>query len=365
MRAPRLCRAVCGGLLLGALGGCELIAGYNGLKPWQSEAGAEEDASALDGGADDDDAAQDDVDAAPADVDAAPVDVDAGTAAHDAGRDAASGVSGDAGADAASDASEPSAEAGADAAPEPDAAVCSTREDQDVCTALPRFTANQVVDGAGDEFCDIPAKVFAVVACPTLDPSTPPALPGRVVLRVAWSTQALHLHMHVSDPTVIVQADPARLWNGDAVEIYIAGASGADLHGVYTGTDDGGAVQLVLAPPSAPFATRGEAFLSRFGAHSPIDPALYAGRLVADGYELELRYPWAASAAPALAAGRVAFDLAINVQDRSDAGGRELQCMISSGDVFVDGSEACGLAAGEPAQPYCDDRTWCQPQLSP
>ena len=78
---------------------------------------------------------------------------------------------------------------------------------------------------------------------------------------------------------------------------------------------------------------------------------------------MELRYPWAATAKPAVAGGRVAFTFAVDVQDDARAAGRQLQCLISA--VFVDGSEACGLAEGTPAEPYCDDRTWCQPLLAP
>lgn len=59
----------------------------------------------------------------------------------------------------------------------------------------------------------------------------------------------------------------------------------------------------------------------------------------------------------------VALDFGLEVQDGARAGGRQLLCIIS--DVFVDGRQACALAAGAPAQPYCDDRTWCRPELSP
>jgi hypothetical protein len=85
--------------------------------------------------------------------------------------------------------------------------------------------------------------------------------------------------------------------------------------------------------------------------------------LTDEGYELELRFPWVAFADPAVPGAKMAFNLAMGAQVDPDAGGRQLQCILN--DVFVEGSEACGFRMGEPAQPYCDDRTWCQPAMQP
>jgi hypothetical protein len=227
--------------------------------------------------------------------------------------------------------------------------------------------SDRQVDGIGDEFCDIPAMVFDVTSCPTLYPPTGfPALPEKVYLRVGWSTDAFHLHVHVIDPNVIVNPNPGMLYSGDAVEIFIAGASGDKLHGSYNGSNDGGAIQIVLAPPGAGFQTRGQAFFNPGGgvhSNAPISSSIYAGRLVSDGYELEVRFPWVAFADPAVAGAKIAFDIAVAAQQDPDAGGRQLQCIIS--DVFVDGADACGYPAGQEAQPWCDDRCWCQPELLP
>jgi hypothetical protein len=299
-------------------GGCEEIAGYNDVEPWPPEAGAPRADSGTDQGVDAtaEDVAVDDNDAPPGDADSGP---------------------------------------------------CPVLTGNDACETVPRFTAStHVVDGIGAEFCDIPAMVFEVNSCPMLYPSEPPVLPEKVYLRIAWSTDAFHLHIRVVDPSVIVNPDPGNLWNGDAVEIFIAGASGENLNGSYNGSNDGGAIQIVLAPPGAGVSTRGQAFFNPGGSvhtSAPINSSIYAGRLVDDGYELELRYPWAAFAEPATPGSRIAFDIAIGAQQDSDAGGRQLQCVIS--DVFIDGASACGYPAGVPAQPWCDDRTWCQPELLP
>lgn len=347
--------------------GCEILLGYDELEPRRAEAGVDREDPDASGPLD---AEQPEGDADAPERDAQGGDDPDGGGPDGGGPDGGEPPAPDAGQpggqDAALDAAPDGdvADAAPDAAPQPDAGQCLTPTGQDPCQALPQFTAaSQTVDGTGDEFCGIRAMTFSAVDCATVSPDPPPALPASVTLRVAWSVQAVHMHVRVLDPTVIVQPDRARLWNGDAVEIYIAGASGAQLTGAFDGTNDGGAIQLVLTPPSGAFGARGEAFFSRFGAHNEIDSSLYAGRLIQGGYELELRFPWPATANPAAAGARVAFDFGLNVQDDASAGGRQLHCVIS--DVFVDGSEACGLPAGEPAAPYCDDRTWCQPLLSP
>jgi len=324
--------------------GCEAIAGYNDVEPWPREAGA----------------------------------FGASGASGASGTSATSGTSGVSGAGAKPNADATTDDSTKADAPSPDVSIqdgpadrdagpCPILTGNDACATVPHFTAaRQVVDGIGDEFCDVPAMVFDVNSCPTLFPSNPPDLPEKVSLRIAWSRDAFHLHVHVDDPSVVVNPDPGRLWSGDAVEIFVAGASGANLHGSYNGSNDGGAIQIVLAPPANGFPTRGQAFFNPGGSvhtSAPISSSIYAGRLVADGYELELRFPWAAFAEPAIPGNKIAFDVAIGAQQDADAGGRQLQCVISN--VFVDGREACGYSSGTPAQPYCDDRTWCQPELLP
>ncbi|HEY6560347.1 MAG TPA: sugar-binding protein [Polyangiaceae bacterium] len=304
-----------------ALFGCEAIAGYNDVEPWPRDAG-----SSGRGGAD--------------------------AAISDGARDVAHETSPSDGEAGISDA-------------DVEAGPCMMRTGNDACSRVPRFTAaRQVVDSFGDEFCNIEAMVFDVDSCPTLIPSEPPSMPESVHLRIGWSADAFHLHVRVEDPSVLVNPDPNRLWDGDAVEIYIAGVTGEALTGSYNGRNDGGAIQIVLAPPGAGFDTRGRAYINP-GAdvhvNTPITSSFYAGRLTEDGYELELRYPWLAFAEPAVEGARIAFDLAVDARDDSDASGRQIQCIISN--VFVAGESACGFTDGRPAEPWCDDRTWCRPTL--
>jgi hypothetical protein len=264
---------------------------------------------------------------------------------------------------------ETSADVSVDTGPEDvDSGPCPILVGGNACTGVHRFTASrQVIDSYGDEFCDIPAMVFDVNDCPTMIPGGElPDLPEKVYLRVAWSQRDFHLHVRVVDPNVVVNPADTSLWNGDAIEVYIAGTSGTGLTGSYDGTDDGGAIQIVLAPPGGGHETRGQAFFNPGdGRHTStrIDKSSYAGRLTDDGYELELIYTWALIAEPRVPGAKIAFDLAVGAQQIADAGGRQLQCIISN--VFVDGALACGYMKNVPAQPWCDDRTWCQPELLP
>jgi hypothetical protein len=337
---------------LGAALGCEAIAGYNDVEPRPPGfTGGKSGASGNSGRA--------------------------GSAAAGSGGSGLSGAAGSAGrsnTDARTDTTEPdssggetSADVSVDTGPEDvDSGPCPITVGNDACTTVPRFPRNvtQVVDGVGDEFCGIPAMEFDVNGCPTMIPAGElPTLPERVFLRIAWSQRDFHLHVKVVDPNVVVNPADTSLWNGDAVEIYIAGTSGTGLTGQYNGNNDGGAIQIVLAPPGAGKPTRGQAFFNYAGRHesTPIDPSSFAGRLTSDGYELELIYTWALIARPRVPGAKIAFDIAIGAQQNADAGGRQLQCIISN--VFVDGEEACGYRAGTPAQPWCDDRAWCQPEL--
>lgn len=364
--------------------GCEAIAGYNRVQPWPPEAATQpEDGgrAAPDGGGAGGSGSRGGAGGTGARA----------SGGRASGRDSGAGGASGAGVDAGGDGEAPAGTGGrrvdagdagvfvpdssADGAPAREAGEdapsgpCPVLVGNDACATVPRFTAStQVVDGIGDEFCDVPAMVFDVSECPTLLRVTvadPAEMPERATLRIAWSSDAFHLHIHVADPQVIVNPDPARLWDGDAVELFIAGPSAGGLTGSYNGSNDGGAIQIVLAPPGAGFPTRGQAFFNPGGnvhTNAPISSSIYAGRLVDDGYELELRLPWVAFADPAIPGALMGFDVAISTQKDADVG-RQLQCIIS--DVEVDGTEACDFPRNRPAEPYCDDRTWCRPELQP
>jgi cellulose/xylan binding protein with CBM9 domain len=224
----------------------------------------------------------------------------------------------------------------------------------DVCSVLPKFTASeQLVDGIGDEFCSVPATTFAFDDLVQLYPVSVASSAAVAELRVGWSEDAFHAHIHVSDPVVRVVRASTLLWDGDSVAFFVAGTG--TLTGFYGGGEDGGAGQYVVSPPDAT-APKGRALIisEKNGlSEAPLDPATFAARLVHDGYEIELRLPWAASAEPRRSGAPIGFDL--NVSDDGATGG-----------TFAYEPPAVPIACPgslNSQAPGCDDRTWCTPAL--
>jgi hypothetical protein len=239
-----------------------------------------------------------------------------------------------------------------------DASACVKPVGGDACQSIPAFTGKQVIDGYDDDFCGIPATQFPYTSGVIVhDAMGPPILDAgtsnSALIRVGWSMDALHLFIHVHDPEWVAPSPGVCVATCSEVEIYLA-APGM-LTGTYTGTNDGGATQILFsAPPSTAVA------FYTGGQPIPIDPSLYASVVTNDGYNVELQFPWPAlHAEPIISGARVALDFAFDVQDVPDAG-REYQAIY--GDQPVDGgaSQACG---SDPSQPWCDDRTWCTPRL--
>jgi hypothetical protein len=226
------------------------------------------------------------------------------------------------------------------------------------CATMPRFTAaSQVVDGVGDEFADIPPITFRASDAPWTDPAPPPDLPEVVTFRAGWSPDALHVHVHVDDPTLFVNSDPTKLWDGDSVEVLVANST--TFTGTFDGTNDGGAVHVGVAPPAGIYPARGVIYVDKPGSQLryELNSQLFAGRLVDGGYEVELELPWAPTTPAPSSGGSIGFQLAINAQDvPTPAGaenGRQLTANLPMRAVDPAG---CGLI-------WCDDRTWCRPVL--
>jgi len=84
---------------------------------------------------------------------------------------------------------------------------------------------------------------------------------------------------------------------------------------------------------------------------SPVPAGYYAGRLVPGGYEIEVRHPWAASAAARVSGARFGFDFMVGVEDSALAGGFEVEGAIYNAPVS--GTLNCGTTV---ATPGCDNR---------
>ena len=103
------------------------------------------------------------------------------------------------------------------------------------CQSLPVMPnpTLQRVDGIGDEFCTVPELSFVVKDMPQIYPAPALDSPVHGALRVAWSADYFHAYAHVSDPSVLASAS-ADLWDGDAVELFIAPPSSAGYDGHYS-----------------------------------------------------------------------------------------------------------------------------------
>lgn len=248
--------------------------------------------------------------------------------------------------------SAPSAIDATDAIDAIDAGDCAILTGGDARTSIPFFgTKAQVVDGVGDEFCDIRATKLVASAGALMTPSPAPSGIDTVVwTRIAWSPVALHIHVRVDQASVFAPTATEDIWDGDSIELFVSGA--ATLTGAYPSTSDPGTFQIIAAPPGA---TAARARIS--GSVTYLDPAHFAGRLTATGYELELRIDWADLETTPASGKHIGFDIGVDVRQTSGSA-RKIQSFFGYNPVA--GSTSCGATT---AHPSCDDRTWCTPAL--
>lgn len=242
------------------------------------------------------------------------------------------------------------------------AAAPATATPCDKLPARQALATGQTLDGRADDFCDVPYVDFANGVGAVRDPNpTPTEAQTTMRIRVAWSTFGVHAHVAVRDSKLLV-AMPATekfLFYGDSIEIYVAGYDA--LTGSFDGaTKDYGAQQIIIAPPTADgtVGTRATYFYGAVGAKgSPLSDRWFS-RVTAEGYEIELRLPWAdlkPAAMPVPVAGKkIALTWAFN--NKYDAAKQQAFSVFQARPVGIPPVPACG-------QPYCDDRMWCTPTL--
>jgi hypothetical protein len=166
---------------------------------------------------------------------------------------------------------------------------------------------------------------------------------------------------HIVDPSVVLSTSKD-LWDGDALEIFIAPPSSTGYDGHYGTSTSGGPIQVIVSPPGGTTSARAGVFLDypMTGVIQSLPSDQYTVRDTSDGYAIELRLPWGTGQTPQSGNG-VAFDFAVDVTDDPAAGHRQLQGVLNQ--TFVDGSELCGMSANQAALPACDVRAWCMPTL--
>ena len=214
-----------------------------------------------------------------------------------------------------------------------------------------------MIDGNGDEFCAVPGVVYQATKGGLLGPTPPPpSVDAFATYRVAWSEVGIHVHVHVDDAHVLPAKAGSDIWEGDAVEVFLAGH--APLTGSFDGTNDPGALQVIVAPGVTGSPARADVFQNSV-KRSALDGSLFATRIVPGGYEIEMQVFWATLHGTGTVGANVAVGLGLDLTDDPLAGKRQL---FSFFDLRAAGpSTTC--ASPPPALPSCDDRLWCAPSL--
>jgi hypothetical protein len=250
-----------------------------------------------------------------------------------------------------------------DVAADADAGPCPILTGGDVCTSIQKFTAKtQVLDGAGDEFCDIKATKFVVANGVETDPTPPPPGIATVAwIRPAYNAEGLHLHVHVVQANVFPPTATESIWRGDAIEVFTAGYD--KLTGNYNGTTlDPGAVQIIAAPPGDSVPERAD-FYTVNGPYGSY--ANFGARRTPDGYDIELKFLWSDIHGSGMAGTGIGFDLAVDVREFADATRRPLlqSFLYFKTDPATQPGGCDVTVRGPGGHPSCDDKTWCTPKL--
>ena len=287
-------------------------------------------------------------------IDGAPVDA---SGAPDAAFEAAPPDARDAASDAG-DASDTaivttdSAIADGDADVEADTSPVCASSGGDPCSAVFALSGKQTIDGSDSEFCAIAPITIDATSADVKYPSPPPSWAiASMRVRVAWSSVGLHLHFAVTDLTVAPAPAGALHFQGDSVELYVAGFDA--LTGAFDGTRDKGAMQIIVTRPAPDGSAR--AGIYYVGASTTeLAKSQYISVARASGYDVEVLLPWSQLQGTSIGPGkRIGLDFAYN--DRRD---------LTSPDQLYAGYRLIGIPAGDSCRfIYCDDRLWCTPSL--
>jgi hypothetical protein len=223
----------------------------------------------------------------------------------------------------------------------------------DPCSSIPQFAGNQNVDGDDSDVCSLPSFELNTDNAGHVNVihDGSESRPESASVRLGWSSQGLHAFITVTDPAVVPNNVLEEIYEGDSVEFMFA-SSASGLSG-NTGSDPAAHASIAASPGLAASVSTVDATPSS----SPLDASSYETTVTSEGYTVELLVPWPGSAPSA--GSTIAFDLALNSADDEPAGapdGRDAQAILYLGSVS---NSPCG----DPAEPWCDDRTWCTPTL--
>ena len=226
------------------------------------------------------------------------------------------------------------------------------------CAKIPAFNGTQVVDGKGDDFCDIASfelnfKNAAAVNNNKVTGGSTASFTQRALAKVAWSADAFHAFIEVFGTPVRSNTTVDKPWDGDSIELMVTTASSA------TGLTSKDANSLhIIANYGVAVTVKSD---GSAGTHTAItDSSQFKGIQSSTGYIVELKLPW--PGAPSLAsATAMRFDLAMNIDSASvdpTVQGRDAQAVLAM--TAISGTTTC---SSPPATPFCDDRVWCPTAL--
>lgn len=241
-----------------------------------------------------------------------------------------------------------------------DGGACAT-SGGNPCTQIPAFAGTQVVDGQGNEFCNVaPMQLDVDNAAKVITYNAEP--PEVVTARIAASAAGLHAYVEVVDSniqvvdTVDTSQSISQVYQGDSIELLFSSSN--NLTGL-TGTDSN--TLHVIIPAKGPAVSTKASNTNGVSQGTPtaLPTSQYAQRLTSTGYAIEAQLAWPGGTAPS-AGTNIRFDLALNSADATfgNVGDmRDGQLIYHLENV---GNSSCqGTPASEGTVPFCDDRTWC------
>lgn len=227
--------------------------------------------------------------------------------------------------------------------------------------SVPRLVGTQAVDGNDDDFCGVPTHTLTAADAVQDGPLPPPGFHADV--RAAWSSDALHLFVHVPKFPVLPPPSQGAIYFGDAVELCLSTLSEPDASIGQRGT-----THIIVAPLGADGSPGGrvEALVTDTTDPAPFTaPRKFATRIEEGvGYDVELEVPWSTlDATTPLSPGtviRLAVGVDLNIP--VDGGSPWQQLYLKGAGMTNQKSSTCDPHPN--AYPGCDDRTWAKPELT-
>jgi len=224
------------------------------------------------------------------------------------------------------------------------------------CTAIPAFTGTQLVDGYGDDFCQVPGFLLAFDSTAgkinvTSGETAGATYPEKATFKVAWSPTHVQVHVEVIDPSVNANKNPSEIWNGDGVEFMISTNSNV------TGLTSSDANTLhVIANSTIGVTVKAS---GNSGNHSQIsDASQFKAITTSRGYAIEVKLPWPGGVT-VTSGTAIYFDAAINsarLNSADSSSPRVAQALLYQSSNTTNTS--C-TGTGNDVAPFCDDRLWC------